>query len=213
MNAVNASGIGQRNHIARLWPRIVVPLVLCLVCADALAQSEEGVLLAQAGIPGVDDRSRTPQMSVTATSLPRFENTDGSTRTSRLDMALLPPGRSSLGLAMGVTTLQGPSTAMSGPPIPGTSTVDFGLHWRYTPDSSNRVDVTAWKRMPQPDAVSLIQNREPTYGARVEMRVAPVMKNGFVAEHGFLGVQLESGARITLRKKEGRPMVYYRSRF
>ena len=41
---------------------------------------------------------------------------------------------------------------------------------------------------------------------------APVAA-GLVAERGFLGLQLESGARITVRRSGGKPMLYYRSKF
>jgi hypothetical protein len=34
-----------------------------------------------------------------------------------------------------------------------------------------------------------------------------------VADRGFIGFQLESGARVTLRRSGGKPMIYYRTRF
>jgi len=134
---------------------------------------------------------------VSATLLPRFEP-DGATRTSRIDMTWLPPRRSALGLSVGNT---------------GQS-MDVGLHWRYTRDAHYRIDVTAWRRVTPPDAVSLVHLREPSYGARLEMRIgrAPT-EPGFVAERGFVGFQLDSGARITVRRSGGRPMLYYRTRF
>jgi hypothetical protein len=46
----------------------------------------------------------------------------------------------------------------------------------------------------------------------VEMQLAG-SRSAFVAEHGFVGLQLDGGARITLRRSGGRPMVYYRTRF
>ena len=86
--------------------------------------------------------------------------------------------------------------------------------WRYTPDGNYRIDVTAWRRVIPPDASSLIHMREPSYGARVEMRIgrAPV-ETGFVADRGFIGFQLESGARMTVRRSGGKPMIYYRTKF
>jgi len=36
---------------------------------------------------------------------------------------------------------------------------------------------------------------------------------GFVANRGFVGFQLESGARVTIRRKSGGPMLYYRNAF
>jgi hypothetical protein len=92
--------------------------------------------------------------------------------------------------------------------------LDVGLHWRYTMDTNYRIDVTAWRRAVAADAVSLIHLRDPGYGARVEMRIgrAPI-GTGFVAERGFIGFQFESGARITLRRSGGKPMLYYRTKF
>lgn len=92
--------------------------------------------------------------------------------------------------------------------------VDLGLHWRYTSIGNYRFDVSAWRRMNPPDAATLIDNRDSSYGARVEMHLVPPPRSGFLADHGFLGLQLESGARITLHKGGGgKPMVYYRSKF
>ena len=88
------------------------------------------------------------------------------------------------------------------------------MHWRYTLDGNYRLDVSAWRRVLPPDALTLVELREPSYGARVEMQLgggAP--RSGFVADRGFLGFQLESGARVTLRRSGGKPMVYYRSKF
>jgi hypothetical protein len=45
------------------------------------------------------------------------------------------------------------------------------------------------------------------------MQIRPVQKSGFVADHGFVGLQLESGARVTLRRSGGKPMIYYRTKF
>jgi hypothetical protein len=63
------------------------------------------------------------------------------------------------------------------------------------------------------DDYSLAQMREPVYGARVEMNLAAARKSGFALDRGFLGFQLESGARISVKRKDGRPMIYYRSAF
>ena len=41
---------------------------------------------------------------------------------------------------------------------------------------------------------------------------API-QSGFVAQRGFIGFQLESGSRITVRRSDGKPMLYYRSNF
>jgi hypothetical protein len=97
---------------------------------------------------------------------------------------------------------------------PHINSFDLGLHWRYTSFGNQRFDVSAWRRMNPVDAAGLIENRESSYGARVEMHLDSAPRSGLVAERGFLGLQLESGARITLRKGGGgKPMVYYRSTF
>ena len=97
--------------------------------------------------------------------------------------------------------------------VPARS-IDLGVHWRYTFDSSYRFDVTAYRRMPNADAISLIESREPTYGARVEMGFgSDNLRKGFVADRGFVGLELESGARLGVKRKNGGPMFYYRNAF
>ncbi len=68
--------------------------------------------------------------------------------------------------------------------------------------------------MSQPtDAISLIEQRQATtYGARVEMKLSGSGK-GFVADKGFIGLQMEGGGRLMLRKKDGKPTLYYRVKF
>jgi hypothetical protein len=92
--------------------------------------------------------------------------------------------------------------------------VDLGLTWRHTLHRQQQIDVTAWRRMPtEQDAYTLVQMREPVYGARVEMKLSSARKAGFNVERGFIGMQLESGAKISVKRKDGRPMVYYRTAF
>ncbi len=128
-------------------------------------------------------------------------------------MTWLPPRRSALGLSLGMTSperpLRRPSRSAPAPRRAWTS----GLHWRYTLDSNYRVDVTAWRRLVPPDALTLVQTHEPSYGARVEMQIGRASQRGFVADRGFVGLQLESGARVTLRRSGGKPMIYYRTKF
>lgn len=205
----------SKSRIARLWPRAVVVLALALLALDSLAQDAQADTAPasfQQPTAGLFDRSAHAQLQLSGTTLPRFENTDGASRRSRLDFSLMPPGQSALGFAMGVTTADSSSFGPAGL-APNTPAIDLGLRWRYITGSNGQVDVSAWRRMPPSDALSLVQTREANYGARVEMRVAPVAKPGFVADHGFLGLQLESGARITLRRNGGKPMMYYRSTF
>jgi len=218
MNAVVASGSGQSNAFAGQCPRMAMTLLLGLAGSGACAFDNESSPVSAALVPGgsvvaaLDEPPRL-KMEVSASSLPRFDNTDGSNRASRIDMTWLPPRRSALGLSFGMTSMDGagafyPASAFAG----ATSSVDLGLHWRYTVDGNYRIDVTAWRRLAPPDALTLVQMRQPSYGARVEMQIAPV-KSGFVADRGFIGFQLESGARVTLRRSAGKPMIYYRTRF
>ena len=214
MNAVVALGMGRSIAAASLRAPATA-LLLCVLAFSAAAAGDEpgNILLAQVLVPMSGDRLR-PQLEVSATSLPRFDSTDGTTQSSRIDMSVLAPRQSTLGPSLAMTSTDARNPSGGRPFAGGTTSVDLGLRWRYTSDSNYRFDVTAWRRMNPVDAASLIQNRESSYGARVEMRVASAPQTGFVADRGFLGFQLESGARITLRKGgAGKPMVYYRNKF
>jgi hypothetical protein len=148
------------------------------------------------------------RLELSASSIPNFDGGDAA-RTSRLDMLWLPPRRPSLGLALGLTSNDGMGFRSS-----GTTTapaVDVGVHWRY--DDVYRIDVTAWRRMATPDALALNQDRQSNYGARLEMQMNKSSARSFRVDHGFLGMQLESGARIGLRRSGGHPMLYYRTSF
>ncbi len=153
-------------------------------------------------------------IEISASSLPRFDNVDGSNRTQqRVDMALLSPGRASFGVTMGVTGLSAARPGLHAVPAEGLTGVNLGLQWRYVFDNNRRIDITAWREMGRPnDALALVQSRDAGYGARVEMQLAG-SSSPLVADRGFVGVQLDGGARITLRRSGGRPMVYYRNKF
>ncbi|HWI80548.1 hypothetical protein [Ramlibacter sp.] len=169
------------------------------------AAPELALLALDANVPG---GKAPPRLELSTTSLPRFEPSDGATR---LNMILLPPRQPSLGLALGLTNMQG-GGMMRVPGAAGTA-VDLGFHWRYTLDGQYRIDVTGWRRMTPGDAATLAQTQQPGYGARLEMQMKSLPSRGLVAERGFLGLQLESGARITVRRSGGRPMFYYRTKF
>ena len=190
---------------------IATALMLVLAAPAAFAFDDDAVRLAVAdtGRSSVD----RPQLEVATSTLPRFDSLDGTTRNSRIDMTFLPSNRTGLGFALGLNSASTPTLGGAAPFSATNSSVDLGLHWRYTLDSNYRFDVTAWRRMPNADAVSLIQTKEPTYGARVEMRRGSGNSKGFVADRGFVGFQLESGARITVKKSQGVPMLYYRNKF
>jgi hypothetical protein len=207
MNAGVPRGCGPSRHTAEFRALCALVSAMALAASPAWSAGQAPASPASLAPDGQDEHSPL-QLEVSASSLPRFENVDGSNRASRVDLAWLPPRRSALGLSLGMTRVDA-----SGAPYAAGASVDLGLHWRYTLDSNYRLDVTAWRRLMPPDALTLVQMRQPSYGARVEMQIRPVTKTGFVADRGFLGFQLESGARVTLRRSGGKPMIYYRTRF
>jgi hypothetical protein len=210
MNALGALGMGRSIAVAS-WRLGAGALLACMPAFAAVAaEPSDEVVVAQALIPPAND---TPRMEMSATSLPRFDRLDGAMRSSRIDMTLLPTQRSTLGPSIAMTSPDMRGVPGLRPFGGGSTSVDLGLHWRYTSDSKYRIDVSAWRRMNPVDAATLIESREPSYGARVEMHLASARHSGLVADHGFLGLQLDSGARITLRRSGGRPMVYYRTKF
>ena len=209
MKAVAANAFWRSNAGPRL--RLQTAVLLCLAAPFAMAWDDPLAPLATSFTESTEQPRSPMRLEVSASSLPRFDNTDGATATSRLDMTWLPPRRSALGLALGLTNAKGPGF---GAPYAGSAPiVDLGFHWRYTLDSQYRIDVKAWRRMGPTDAIELVQSREPTYGARVEMQIGRSPQSGFVADRGFLGLQLEGGARITVRRSGGKPMIYYRTKF
>ena len=195
---------------AKPLPALATSMLLCLSGLTAAAADDQYATVSSLGTNSPSALTRA-QVEVSAKSFPRFDNVDGITRSSRVDMMWLPPRRSALGVALGLTNFSQPANTQAdrfaGPSL------DLGFHWRYTLESQRRIDVTAWHRMSSVDAVDLVQSREPTYGARVEMNLGSTPKTGFVADNGFLGFQLEGGARITMRRSGGKPMLYYRAKF
>ena len=194
MSAIAAFEVTPRSA-ARVAARVAV-IALALWAADALAEPSQ------------------PSLEVNAATLPRFDNIGGTTHSLRVDFTMLPHGGTGFGLAVGVNNNYGAAGAFL-PNFAPQSSLDFGLRWRYTLDSNYRFDVTAYRRVQNSDVISLIDgSREPSYGARVEMGLASNnLSKGFVADRGFIGFQLESGARLTVKKSGGVPMLYYRNTF
>lgn len=218
MNGVAANGMRHSSVGARRHVLAALPLLLGLLTTGAIARDE----VPPATLPSLVSEARDPriqaaQLEVSASSLPRFDNVDGSSQASRIALTWLPPRQPGLGLAMGMslgmTNRSGAAFSVGGPSLSSTPSIDLGFHWRYTLDSQYRIDFTAWHRMAPVDAIDLVQSRQPTYGARVEMGLGSMPRSGFVADRGFLGVQLDGGARITVRRSAGRPMLYYRTNF
>jgi hypothetical protein len=154
------------------------------------------------------------RLSVQASSLPRMDAQDSGFQAPRVDFSLLPATGSGLGPVIGMSGFAPRSQPVIGlQPI--RPSVDVGLRWTHRL-SHKQLDITAWKRMTNDDdALSLIQaKQQPVYGARIEMNLkSSARKSGLALDKGFIGVQLDSGARITIRRKNGGPMVYYRTTF
>jgi hypothetical protein len=208
MFAVPAPQPGRPIAATRSRLGIAAAMVLTATCCTcALAADFEPVTVAAADIP-------QRQFEISGSSLPRFDSSDNATQSNRIDLALMPSSRSGVGVALGLTSLSGSRWNSLAPARnPASPAVDVGLQWRYTLDSNYRIDVSAWRRMPGNDAIALIESREPSYGARVEMQMGASRSKGFTADKGFLGFQLESGARISVKRKNGGPMFYYRNAF
>ena len=218
MNGVAANGKGHSSVGAMRHVLAALPLLLSLLTTGAIPRDEvPPAPLSSLASEAWDQRIQAAQLEVSASSLPRFDNVDGTFQASRIALTWLPPQQPGLGLAMGMslgmTSRSGPVFSVGAPSLRATPGIDLGFHWRYTLDSQYRIDFTAWRRMAPVDAIDLVQSRQPTYGARVEMGLGSVPQSGFVADRGFLGVQLDGGARITLRRSAGKPMLYYRANF
>lgn len=91
--------------------------------------------------------------------------------------------------------------------------LDVGVQWRYTLDGNFRFNIAAWRQGASTEMPGLNPNREPVYGARVEMQIFDKRRTGFVADYGFIGLQFESGTRLMLRRKDGVPTLYLRTSF
>lgn len=205
--AVTGNLAGSRWEVSRARCKAVL-LAACVACpavgwADDLGQASAEVLLAEARVdqPGMKVQVRT-------STLPRLEAQDSGFQAPRIDLSLTPRNSHGLGAVVGVSGFN--SSALPLGLQPQRPSVDVGLRW-----SQKQVDVTAWRRMTGPDdAYSLIQMQQPVYGARVEMNLGGGKKKGpFALDRGLIGMQLESGARISIKRKNGGPMIYYRTSF
>lgn len=150
-------------------------------------------------------------LEVRSADVPRLDMADAPLSTSRLSLTVMPQARSAVGLSLGLNASNVPGIHSLAPDTQRRA-LDIGVLLRHTLQNQQHIDVMAWKRLQPEDAYTLAQMQQPTYGARVELNLAPA-RTGFVADRGFLGVQLQGGARITLKRKDGMPMVYYRTTF
>ncbi|RYF13469.1 MAG: hypothetical protein EOO30_21190, partial [Comamonadaceae bacterium] len=156
----------------------------------------------------LEARPQQPPMrlKVESSALPRLDAQDSGFQAPRLDLSVVPENARGTGFGpvLGVRTM--PTQVAPGSPglAAARSGVDLGLRFSHRFQNDNQIDVTAWRRMNGPDdAYSLIQMREPVYGARVEMKmnIKPAKFNAFGIDRGLLGFQLESGARISIKRK------------
>jgi hypothetical protein len=163
-------------------------------------------------------RSFKAQLSVTSAPVPTLDASDGSPKRVRVDLTgwSHTPDVSGVGLSLQSSVAQ--TSHMLVPLAPGASSTDMDLavRWRSAPWSGNRrVDVAAWRRV-TPDAVELARtgDGQAVYGARVEMQFSSIRASRrLVPELGAIGFQFDGGAKLSLRAKSGKPMLYYRSSF
>lgn len=211
MEKAAAAGVGTGNR----WELALgccTALLAGTLCPAVQAQQADKppaeVVVAQA-------RVEPPmRLQVQTSALPRFDAQDSGFQAPRVDVSLTPftANGSGLGAVVGIAN---PSSASAAVGLQPRTSVDLGLRWTQRLQSQHQIDITAWRRMNAPDdAYSLIQMHQPTYGARVEMNLsARSPRTSFALDRGFIGLQLEGGGRITIKRKDGRPMVYYRTTF
>jgi len=192
-----------------LGPRAALALLSAAVCP--LAWGQEVASSMQDRVLAETRSDQGVRLEVNSSTLPRLDAQDSGFQAPRVDFSLSPQSRG-IGVVLGMGNL-GPRSAVQPNSFSSTPSVDLGLRWRQVV-YSNQVDVTAWRRMnTDQDAFSLVQLRQPMYGARVEMKLADGKSPLINMSGGFLGFQLESGAKISVKRKDGRPMVYYRTSF
>jgi hypothetical protein len=195
--AAAGAGAGCRREFAR-----GAAIALASLCCAAQAQDASSLAGPARGQQGV-------RVEVQASSLPRFDSQDTGFQAPRVDLSIMPFDRRGNGLG----AVFGLASPTGGPGLQPRTGVDVGLRWSQLLQSQ-RIDITAWRHMNvADDAYTQILMREPVYGARVEMNLASAKHSGLAMDLGFVGFQMESGARITIKRKDGRPMVYYRTSF
>jgi len=204
--ACTGRGAGTRSGVAPGCLAAVASLLCIAAQAQEPGRGSADVVVAQGRA------EPAMRMQVQAATLPRLDAQDGPA-PQRVDLALVPFTRSGTSLAP-VLGVANPAAGAQAPGLQPRPTFDFGLRWSQRMENLHQIDVTAWRRMNTPDdAYSQVQMRNPVYGARVEMNLGARPKSGLLADKGFLGFQMESGARITMKRKDGISMLYYRTGF
>ena len=205
--AGSGNSAGNRRESPPGWCAALVAVMLCpVVQAQEAAKEPAEVLVADAGSDPL------LRMQVQSLTLPNFDAQEPA--RPRIDFSVTPLNArgSGLGPMLGIATIgtgQPPGLGAQ-----GRTVFDLGLRWTQRLQSQRQIDITAWRRLnSNDDAITQIQMRQPLYGARVEMNLAGGPRAGLKLDRGFVGLQLEGGARITVKRKDGIPMVYYRNSF
>lgn len=209
MKKVANTGGNAASRQVKSGPWAVMSLALAAACPMAWAQDARDAPADAVVIAEARNEQQAVRMQVQASALPRLEAQDSGFHAPRVDLSLFPARAHGMAAVVGVSGFAGqshPGLGLS----PMRPSFDLGLRF-----SHKQLDVTAWRRMntSTDDAYTQIQLRQPVYGARVEMNLKPAKVNFLGIDRGFLGLQLESGARISIKRKDGRPMVYYRTTF
>jgi len=192
------------------------PVASCTALVLAACAMAGGPVRAQeqpAGGVVVADASARPsvRLEVQTSTLPRLDAQDSGFQAQRIDLSLFPTAGSRFGAVVGVSGFNNNSLPQLGL-APTHPSVDLGVRWSQRVQS-RQIDIMAWRRMTtDEDAYTLIQMNQPVYGARVELNLSP-SKGPLSISGGFIGMQLQSGARISIKRKDGGPMIYYRTSF
>jgi hypothetical protein len=209
--AVTGKSAGSRWEVP--LGRCTAAILAACVVGPAAVHAQEA-MRAPAEALAAEARAEQPlRLQVQTSSLPRMEAQDTGFQAPRVDVSLFPGRSHGVGAVLGMTGFSSQQQPLLGLQ-PMRPSVDFGLRFSHKLQSQHQIDVTAWRRMnAEDDAYTLAQMRQPVYGARVEMNLSSARKSPFALDRGFIGFQLESGARISVKRKDGRPMVYYRTQF
>jgi hypothetical protein len=204
---------GQRGTGSQQELRYAAWLALAACCACPAAWAQESAFNPAEARVAQAQADQQVRVQVQTSALPRLEAQDSGFQAPRVDVSLFPQQAAGLGAVVGMSGFSARQPQAIGLQ-PQRPSVDLGVRWSHKLQTQ-QVDITAWRRMNvDDDAYSLIQARQPVYGARFEMSLSGARKKGFKADlGGFIGLQLESGARISVKRKNGGPMFYYRTTF
>jgi len=206
--AVTGPSAGRRWEINPVVSCTALVLAACaMACGPVQAQDRPAgdVVVADA-----DAKPSSVRLEVQTSTLPRLDAQDSGFQAQRIDLSLFPTASSKFGAVVGVSGFNNglPQLGLT----PTHPSVDVGVRWSQRVQS-RQIDITAWRRMTNDeDAYTLIQMNQPVYGARVELNLSP-SKGPLSFTGGFIGMQLQSGARISIKRKDGGPMIYYRTSF